>query len=101
MWETANAPKAVTLNTHFKENGYHTASLGKIFHNTEDNAHGWTDKPWKPKAETYALKTNAGGGRKRNGSNRGAPYEAADVADDLYADGEAFTRESAGNRDRR
>jgi iduronate 2-sulfatase len=83
-----DAPKAVTLNTHFKENGYHTASLGKIFHNTEDNAHGWTDKPWKPKAETYALKTNAGGGRKRNGSNRGAPYEAADVADDFYADGQ-------------
>ena len=82
-----DAPGITTLNTHFKNHGYHTASLGKILHFPADNEHGWSEAPWRPKAETYALAASKGGGRKRNGKTRGKPYEAADVPDDFYADG--------------
>jgi iduronate 2-sulfatase len=43
-------PAAVTLNTHFTRNGYRTISNGKIFHNLEDSAAGWSEPPWRPKS---------------------------------------------------
>jgi iduronate 2-sulfatase len=83
-----DAPGIVPLHTHFKSHGYHTVSLGKILHFADDNQDGWSEKPWRPKAETYALADSKGGGRKRKGRTRGAPYENADVADDFYSDGQ-------------
>ena len=41
-------PGIMTLNTHFKNNGYHTVSNGKIFHNRDDNAQGWSEEVWRP-----------------------------------------------------
>src|SRR5690606_16541572 len=41
------APGVTTLNTQFKTHGYHTVSLGKMLHIPEDNAHGWSEKPWR------------------------------------------------------
>jgi iduronate 2-sulfatase len=98
------APDAVTLPQHFKANGYRTEGLGKIFHvghsNHEDPA-SWSVPFWREKVVAYALKesraptgltreearfANVGGGRAAN-LPRGAAYEAADVADDAYADG--------------
>ena len=41
-------PGIMTLNTHFKNNGYHTVSNGKIFHHRDDNAQGWSEDVWRP-----------------------------------------------------
>lgn len=41
----ANVPDVVTLPQYFKENGYHTVGIGKIFHNTIPDTLSWTEKP--------------------------------------------------------
>lgn len=86
-----DAPGIRTFNTHFKENGYHTASLGKVFHNAKDNASGWSEPVWRPKGvswyrrpENYELHEK----RQKQGSrSRGPAWESADVPDNAYADG--------------
>jgi iduronate 2-sulfatase len=86
-----DAPGITTLNTHFKKNGYNTASLGKVFHNARDNAEGWSEPVWRPSGiPWYRRPENNELHEKRQklGSRkRGPAWESADVADDAYADG--------------
>jgi len=83
-----DAPGITTLNTHFQNNGYHTVSLGKVFHTAADNAAGWSEKPWRPSAPTYANPESMANPRKRkNKSKRGLPYEKGNADDDFYDDG--------------
>lgn len=48
-----------TLPQHFKENGYYTHSIGKVFHpgissnNTDDAPYSWSDTPYHPSTEQY------------------------------------------------
>src|SRR5688572_6565598 len=55
------APDAVTLPQHFKNNGYRTEALGKIFHvghgNSEDPA-SWSVPHFPARSIGYALKEN-------------------------------------------
>jgi iduronate 2-sulfatase len=99
------APDAVTLPQHFKNNGYKTQGLGKIFHvghgNHEDPA-SWSVPHWRSEVVKYYVPANkppAGQtreealfsnvpGAKANKLPRGAAYEAADVPDNAYPDGE-------------
>lgn len=86
-----DAPGITTFNTHFKNNGYHTVSLGKIFHNAKDNAEGWSEPAWRTKGipwyrrpENHDLHET----RQKLGSRkRGPAWEWADVEDNAYADG--------------
>ncbi len=82
-------PDAVTLPQHFRHNGYHTISIGKIFHGGGRPAKdrpSWSEPPKydlsrEPELR-YALPENlAGEGLKR------ASTEAALVPDDTYVDG--------------
>lgn len=79
-------PNITTLNTHFKNAGYTTISNGKVFHNASDNAKGWTESPWRPKAPTYKLPESIAAS-KTTPKRRGPAYESADVPDDFYGDG--------------
>jgi arylsulfatase A-like enzyme len=92
-WAQRDAPGKTTLNTHFKNNGYYTLSLGKIFHHPADNANGWSEPAWRPKGVmTYHLPENAELHRKRaksaNRRSRGPAFESAEAADASYADGQ-------------
>ena len=90
-WAQKDAPGATTMNTQFKKNGYHTVSMGKIFHHPKDNAKGWSEPAWRPKGipwyqrpenqELHAKRQQQG---KRK---RGPAWESADVPDNAYADG--------------
>ncbi len=94
-----DAPGVTTLNTHFKSHGYHTVSLGKIFHWRQDSAPGWSEPAWRPRAPSYRDPENARIQRRRNADSRqrqgqgrrqrrrGPAYESADVADEAYGDG--------------
>lgn len=85
------APDAVTLAQHFRQQGYRTEAMGKIFHkghgNTEDAA-SWTIPHWTPKAPTYALPESTANMREGRNGMRGPATESAPVADDTYADGQ-------------
>jgi arylsulfatase A-like enzyme len=93
-------PDLLTLDHNFKEHGYTTISLGKIFHHAEnDDSVGWSEPPWRPehgefpwfvlpenKMPTTGTEANPPKGK------RGPPVEAADVDDDAYPDGQTATR---------
>jgi iduronate 2-sulfatase len=80
------APEAICLSQHFKNNGYYTISNGKIFHNLNDREESW-DENWRPKTtagwrdyhinENVTMELNGGG----------PPYENAEVEDTAYHDG--------------
>ena len=91
-----DAPGITSLPAHFTQNGYHTISLGKIFHHLDDLVESWSEKPWRASyarpggkesiSRHYLLKENqlldARPGK------RGPPYEMADVPDSAYFDGQ-------------
>src|ERR1051325_10077269 len=99
------APDAVTLPQYFKQHGYRTEALGKIFHvghgNHEDPA-SWSVPHWRANSIAYALPQshatnnvltreearfdNVLGPQVAN-LPRGAAYENADVPDTTYPDG--------------
>lgn len=91
-------PDAVTFPQYFKQNGYRTEGMGKIFHvghgNNEDAA-SWSVAHFKAKSIGYALKENQAPTREgalfenQSPANlpKGAAYESADVPDNAYGDG--------------
>ena len=77
-------PDLITLPQLFKNNGYQSLGLGKVFSGDEreDDPPSWSapavlrQQGWK----NYLLPENAGSGKQ-------APFEFADVEDDAYPDG--------------
>lgn len=101
-------PEATTLPQFFKEQGYHTESMGKVFHighDTYDDELSWSvphhkdlvieyaDPASKPDGDTReeALFSNQGWEHSRS-LPRGPAWESPDVADDAYADGRIAAR---------
>ncbi|MEF8787733.1 MAG: sulfatase-like hydrolase/transferase, partial [Planctomycetota bacterium] len=79
-------PDVLTLPQHFRNYGYTTASLGKVYHHVDDDPEGWSKKPWAP--DSY-LKYMSERGKRLNArpNQRGPAYESPDVPDDAYLDG--------------
>lgn len=88
----------------FKNNGYTTISLGKVFNNQFDHVGAWSEEPWRPKGATneyqvendsrqalllerhdYLTEENLEMALK--GSHNHPAYEIADVSDDAYKNG--------------
>jgi iduronate 2-sulfatase len=108
-------PHVVTLPQHFKNEGYHTAAIGKIYHNTLPDELSWSEKklnvdgfPFDPDA-VYLLKENIAAQEERKAQIiaegkqdkyidqfgkwylKTASTEIADVPDDAYFDGAQTT----------
>lgn len=83
-----DVPAAATLPEVFKKAGYTTISNGKIFHNSDDCAdRSWSEPAWKSKKKgSKGLEEQTMKHLSKRG--RGLIYEAADVADDAYSDGD-------------
>lgn len=97
-------PSAVTLPQHFKNNGYVSQSMGKVYHighgNDNDEA-SWTLTHHKEKVIEYLLPEstnnqltreeayfgNVDTGVPNRSLPRGAAWESPDVLDEAYADG--------------
>ncbi len=101
-------PDAITLPQFFKAQGYHTESMGKVFHighDTYDDALSWSvphhkdlvieyvDPASKSEGDTReeALFSNQGWDYARS-LPRGPAWESPDVSDDAYADGRIAAR---------
>lgn len=95
-------PDVVTLPQHFKDHGYFTRSVGKIFHGGLDDARSWSKPPARAGRPMYALpenkslvarKTAAAAGKEfatpsaRYNAMTGPAVECADVSDSTYSDG--------------
>lgn len=82
------APDVPSLAEHFRENGYHTISNGKIYHYSSDTPESWSEPAWKPELRhaTYRIPENAAI-VETNAKGRGPAFEAAEVPDNAYADG--------------
>jgi len=97
-------PDAVTMPQYFKQHGYHSAGVGKVFHIGHGNindVHSWS-VPFQPdKVIDYVLPESTGGkltreealfsNRSKAGLPMGAAWEIADVDDGAYADGRIAT----------
>ena len=85
-------PNAVTVAQYFKEHGYYSMSMGKIFHGGFDDTLSWSEPSQYPKAPGYvsaaALKMQDDPANiDKKGRARGPAVEEADVPDDTYTDG--------------
>lgn len=80
----------VTLPQLFKQNGYKTVSLGKVYHHGNDDKESWTHL-FKRDANTYNNPENIAlieaMVKKGDKSFRGPAFESADVNDEAYKDG--------------
>ncbi len=94
-WAEKDAPGAVPLHTHFRNRGYTTISLGKVLHNPQDHASGWSIPPWRSslsqyrdaEAERRAIAEDKARwpGKTRH---RGPAFEAAQADEADYPDGQ-------------
>jgi len=88
VWAEKDLPGALSLPKHFKNNGYHTISNGKIFHHSNDCRDSWSEAPWRPRGpwQNYVLQESKKLARKES-SGKGPAFESADVPDNAYFDG--------------
>jgi len=93
-------PNVVTLPEHFKNNGYETLSIGKIYHHPSDDRQGWSAEPYRAgtfpegewKGRGYLTRESITQMEQYNKAfpkmlGRGPAFEAADVSDSAYPDG--------------
>ena len=112
-----NLPDVVTLSQHFKDHGYHAVGMGKIYHGSLDDPASWSVPHRRPKAPLYGdpeiqadlvRQRKAKRGRKPaqvaerdpetglalkikrdyRAKSNGPSWEAADVADEVFHDGQ-------------
>lgn len=86
-----DAPGAISIPQHFKNNGYHTISNGKIFHHADDLLDSWSENPWKPTPRKgnwrdYIGKENLNIADSMD-NGRAWPYEWTNAHDTAYFDG--------------
>lgn len=97
-WADVDVPDALSLPNHFKNNGYYTLSIGKIFHHKRDKIESWSEEPWLPLDDLkgpkywrdYQLPENVEIMEQYEGA--GPAYEKADVEDNAYFDGKVADR---------
>lgn len=108
-------PNAITLPQLFKQAGYRSEAIGKVFHvghGSHDDAASWSVPPQKDHVIEYVDPASTGGEPTReealfreipvegdiwnyaSGLARGPAWESPDVPDDAYADGRTAQRAS-------
>ena len=88
----------ITLPRYFRKNGYTTVSVGKIYHQYNDDPQAWDLGPWNPwkdkKFESWQAYVDPESLRikaqhRREGGKNGPLFESPEVDDSAYRDGMA------------
>ncbi|WP_289055439.1 sulfatase [Carboxylicivirga marina] len=84
-----DAPEVTSLPMWFKENGYTTISLGKVYHDPNDDVNAWSQKPFRAKTDKGWNKCYYSQENKEliKQGKKGLAYDKADFPDDAYIDG--------------
>ena len=93
-----DCPDAIPMSGWFTQHGYHTVSIGKVFHHIEDHADSWSEPPYRTFPEGYdsywaeynrwELWQNEASARSINPKSKRGPFcEWAEVPDTAYDDG--------------
>lgn len=91
-------PHKPSIAKWFKDHGYTTVSMGKVYHHQHDDLDAWSKEPWDHQAQigigwqsyiTEESRIIIEGNRTEEHPNRviGPAWEAADVPDNGYPDG--------------
>lgn len=74
-------PEIITLPQHFKANGFHSQSVGRVFHlpDFQDDAFSWSVPSWRPAWRPFDHETTPS-------------WQAMDAGDDDFRDGETAKR---------
>jgi len=83
----SDAPGCLTLPKYFKQNGYTTQSLGKIYHDRHDDLDGWSLPPWFSGMSHNEYKLPENQAILKRTGRYGPAFECADVPDEAYPDG--------------
>ena len=101
-----NMPDVITLSQHFKNHGYTSLSLGKIFHHSErepgDDPQSWSEPSWyhgepykqwfTQESLDYVKQLKALPKAQQPKQLRAAPFEAADEPDASYPDAQTAAK---------
>lgn len=95
-----DAPGIPSIPKTFKDNGYHTVSIGKVFNNYRDSKDAWSEPEWRPgkhngkklpKKEVLKYRADyqsvAAQQAFAKADLHGPAYESADVDDYVYENG--------------
>jgi len=101
-------PDIVSLPRNFRNHGYHTVSLGKVYHSNEDDIKAWSEHPWRASgsdnwqgyASTRTRKLRERLWEKAKKSDPNIPFyringeavECTDLPDDKFVDGQVARR---------
>jgi arylsulfatase A-like enzyme len=87
-----DAPDAVSLPKHFKDNGYVTLSRNKVYHSRGDDLEAWSQEPWRIRDWRVYLTPEGKRISQRRRRRAGPAWEGADVDDNAYPDGKCADR---------
>jgi len=102
-------PGVVTLPQYFKQQGYHSQGMGKIYHNKKDDAISWSVPHWDAQTENpiygpkgrqatrdrQAAARAAGRPHRWEDGVKGPFYDDPDIPDDALPDGKTAERAMA------
>ena len=86
-----DVPNAITLPQQFKESGYQTISIGKVFHNKSDSEKkSWSEPAWRYQGENYNYRLSFDDKTLTHLSKkgRGSIVESPNIDDWQYPDGQ-------------
>lgn len=93
------SPGLVSIPHHFRNHGYETVSLSKIYHHPNEDPEAWSIAPWRPSGpwagrgyrdprSIAAMQAHdAAANKKKQQAGLGPAFESYDVPDDGYPDG--------------
>ncbi len=89
--------KVLSMPQHFRQNGYTTISLGKVYHaKNDDFPQGWSEEPWFPPGGHYHTKEAIDAIIQRPEKNKGiigpSSENGGDIPDNTYRDGKVADR---------